>query len=362
MFISEIKIDTYNIPLPEPVEAYAAGVMKSFDLVICRVTNDNGIEGVGYITVHENQGKAIAQIIKDSFVDLLKNKDPRYIEYLWNLMWKKVHYAGRGGPVSFAIAAVDVALWDLKGKYLNEPLWSLLGGFQKNVLCYAGNIDLNFSKDKLLAEATKSLDQGFRAIKMRLGRETLKEDLERLDAMRSHLSSDISLMADANEAWTVNQAMKAFNEIEKFNLVWLEEPIQPDDFEGYKYLRSLGKVPIAAGENLHTLAEMNLLIKHNGVDYVEPDLTTCGGITTYMKVAKLAEINNLPVVSHGVHELHVHLLAACPNASYMEFHAWRIDDYIEEKLSINNGYSPAPDKPGHGVVFDFEKLSKLKID
>ena len=330
MFISEIKIDTYNIPLPEPVEAYAAGVMKSFDLVVCRITNDDEVEGVGYITVHENQGKAIAQIIKDSFIDLLKNKDPRYIEYLWNLMWKKVHYAGRGAPVSFAIAAVDVALWDLKGKYLNEPLWSLLGGYQKNVLCYAGNIDLNFSKDKLLAEATKSLNQGFRAIKMRLGR--------------------------------VNQAMKAFNEIEKFNLVWLEEPIKPDDFEGYKYLRSLGKVPIAAGENLHTLAEINLLIKHNGVDYVEPDLTTCGGITTYMKVAKLAEINNLPVVSHGVHELHVHLLAACPNASYMEFHAWRIDDYIEEKLSINNGYSPAPDKPGHGVVFDFEKLSKLKID
>ena len=362
MFISEIKIDTYNIPLPEPVEAYAAGVMKSFDLVVCRITNDDEVEGVGYITVHENQGKAIAQIIKDSFLDLLKDKDPRYIEYIWNLMWKKVHYAGRGGPVSFAIAAVDVALWDLKGKYLNEPLWSLLGGFQKNVLCYAGNIDLNFSKDKLLAEATKSLDQGFRAIKMRLGRETLKEDLERLDAMRSHLPSDISLMADANEAWSVNQAMKAFNEIEKFNLVWLEEPIKPDDFEGYKYLRSLGKVPIAAGENLHTLAEMNLLIKNNGVDYVEPDLTTCGGITTYMKVAKLAEINNLPVVSHGVHELHVHLLAACPNASYMEFHAWRIDDYIEEKLSINNGYSPAPDKPGHGVKFDFEKLSKLKID
>ena len=204
MFISEIKIDTYNIPLPEPVEAYAAGVMKSFDLVVCRITNDDEVEGVGYITVHENQGIAIAQIIKDSFIDLLKNKDPRYIEYLWNLMWKKVHYAGRGAPVSFAIAAVDVALWDLKGKYLNEPLWSLLGGYQKNVLCYAGNIDLNFSKDKLLAEATKSLDQGFRAIKMRLGRETLKEDLERLDAMRSHLPSDISLMADANEAWSVN--------------------------------------------------------------------------------------------------------------------------------------------------------------
>ena len=158
------------------------------------------------------------------------------------------------------------------------------------------------------------------------------------------------------------QAMKAFNEIEQFNLVWIEEPIKPDDFNGYKYLKSLGKVPIAAGENLHTMAEFNQLISLNGVDFVEPDLTTCGGITPYMKVAKLAEINNLPVVSHGVHELHVHLLASCPNASYMEFHAWRIDDFVEEKLSIKDGYSKPIDKPGHGINFDFEKLKSNIIN
>ena len=183
-----------KIPLPEPVEAYAAGVMKAFDLVICKIDNDNGQQGVGYITVHENQGLAIASIIKNSFVPLLLDKDPRLIELHWKNMWKDTHYAGRGAPVSFAIAAVDVALWDLKGICLNEPIWRLLGGHDKNVLAYAGNIDLNFSTKKLLLGATKSLNQGFQSIKMRLGRETLSEDLKRLEAMRNHLPDNICLL------------------------------------------------------------------------------------------------------------------------------------------------------------------------
>ncbi len=362
MKISKLYVDTFKIPLNEPVKAYAAGIMKAFDLVICKIVNDDGIEGIGYITVHENQGCAISSIIKNSFQNLLLNKDPRFIENLWQIMWRNVHYAGRGAPVTFAIAAVDVALWDLKGKLYNCPLWSLLGGSKKKILCYAGNIDLNFSKEKLLSEADKCLDIGFKAIKMRLGRDNLKEDLDRIEAMRNHLSDNISLMADANEAWRVDQAIIAFKEIEKFNLVWIEEPIQPDDFDGYRLLRSLGKVPIAAGENLHILSEFKTLINMGGVDFVEPDLTTCGGITPFMKIAKFAEICNLPIVSHGVHELHIHLLAACSNSSFMEFHAWRLDDFITGKLKVVDGYSPIPETPGHGIKFDWDKLKSFRIN
>ena len=216
--------------------------------------------------------------------------------------------------------------------------------------------------EKLLNGASKSLDDGFRSIKMRLGREYLSEDIKRLDAMRTHLPDDIMLMADANEAWRIDQAVIAFKEIEKFNLVWLEEPIKPDDFVSYAHLRSLGKIPIAAGENLHTLSEFNQLINVGGVDFLEPDLTTCGGITPFMKVAKLAEINNLPICSHGVHELHVHLLASCPNASYLEFHAWRIDEFIESPLKVKDGFTQAPEMPGHGIIFDFDKLTKFRIN
>ena len=362
MEISKIEVNAYKIPLPEPVEAFAAGVMKAFDLVVCKIINDDGAYGIGYITVHENQGLAIASIIKNSFIPIILKKDPRLIELLWKEMWKATHYAGRGAPVSFAIAAVDVALWDLKGKCLNEPLWRLLGGCKKEVLAYAGNIDLNFTIEKLLNGASKSLDDGFRSIKMRLGREYLSEDIKRLDAMRTHLPDDIMLMADANEAWRIDQAVIAFKEIEKFNLVWLEEPIKPDDFVSYAHLRSLGKIPIAAGENLHTLSEFNQLINVGGVDFLEPDLTTCGGITPFMKVAKLAEINNLPICSHGVHELHVHLLASCPNASYLEFHAWRIDEFIESPLKVKDGFTQAPEMPGHGIIFDFDKLTKFRIN
>jgi L-alanine-DL-glutamate epimerase-like enolase superfamily enzyme len=123
----------------------------------------------------------------------------------------------------------------------------------------------------------------------------------------------------------------------------------------------LGKIPIAAGENLHTLAEFNHLINVNGVDFLEPDLTTCGGITPFMKVAKLAEINNLPICAHGAHDLHVHLLAACSNASYLEFHAWRIDEFTDNSLIIKNGFTQPPDRSGHGIVFDFDKLKKYLI-
>ena len=361
MEITNIEINTYKIPLPEPVEAFAAGIMKAFDLVICRIKNNNDQEGVGYISVHENQGLAIAAIIKNSFKPLLIKKDPRLIELLWKNMWKETHYAGRGAPVSFAIAAVDVALWDLKAKCLNEPLWRLLGGHKNNIIAYAGNIDLNFTKEKLLDGATKSLEKGFQTIKMRLGRANLSDDIARLDAMRNHLPDNINMMADANEAWRVDQAVQAVKEIERFNLVWLEEPIKIDDFKGYAYLRSLGKVPLAAGENLHTLAEFNHLINVNGVDFLEPDLTTCGGITPFMKVAKLAEINNLPICAHGAHDLHVHLLAACSNASYVEFHAWRIDDFTDNSLIIKNGFTQPPDRSGHGIVFDFDKLKKYLI-
>ena len=137
------------------------------------------------------------------------------------------------------IAAVDVALWDLKEKLLKEPLWRLLGGHEKSVLAYAGNIDLNFTIEKLLDGASKSLDDGFESIK-RIWKD-LSEDLKDWMQMKNHLPENVKLMADANEAWRIDQAVHAFKEIERFNLVWLEEPIKPDDFNGYAYLRSLGK-------------------------------------------------------------------------------------------------------------------------
>jgi len=356
MEIDNVQTLLYRIPLPTPIQAASTPVMTEFDLVMVRLRDSEGATGCGYTVLSAGHGQALAAIIDNAFASIVLSEDPRRIEWLWARMWRAHHYDGRGGPVSFAIAAVDTALWDLKGRRLHEPLWRLLGGFRPQVRAYAGNIDLNFPREKLLDGVRRSLAAGYKSIKMRLGKPTLREDVERVAAVRELIGPDIELMTDANEAWRTDQAMRAFHALKEFDLVWIEEPIRPDDYAGYAHLRAHGGVPIAAGENLHTLAEFTALITAHGVDFPEPDLTTCGGITPWMKVAHLAEAHGLPVIAHGAHDLHVHLLAAVPNAAYLEVHGFGLDRFMAQPLQMKDGLAIAPDRPGHGIEFDWEAL------
>ena len=361
MLIDKLQVDTFRIPLPVAMEGASTGIMRAFDMVMVRITIKSGGIGVGYTIMHEGQGPAIATIIDKVFRDILMGQDSRNIEFLWHQMWHRHHYAGRGAPVSFSIAAVDTALWDLKGRVLGQPLWQLLGGFDPRVKVYAGNIDLNLPVQEMLEGARRSIDEGHKSVKMRLGRPKLAEDLARVAAMRNHIGDDIELMADANEAWRIDKAIRATQRLAEFNLVWLEEPLTPDDFTGYAHLRQKSPVPLAAGENLHTLAEFKQLITLGGVDFPEPDLTTCGGITPFMKVARLAEAHNLPLISHGAHQLHTHLLAASPNAAYLEVHAFGLERFMVHPFEIDQGYTMAPDRPGHSIEFDFDALMHLRV-
>ncbi|MEM7504662.1 MAG: mandelate racemase/muconate lactonizing enzyme family protein [Pseudomonadota bacterium] len=363
MKIDRVETTLYRIPLPTPIQAASTSVMVAFDMVMVRVTDSDGATGTGYTVMHAGLGASVATLVRENLAHDCHGDDPRRIEWIWRKLWRQHHYVGRGGAMSFGLAALDTALWDLRGRTLGEPLWRLLGGYSPQVRAYAGNIDLNFPVDELLAGATRSLEAGFKSIKMRLGKPTLAEDVRRVAAMREHLGPDIELMADANEAWRIDQAVRAFRALAPYDLVWIEEPIRPDDYAGYAHLRSLGAVPIAAGENLHTLAEFTALIQAGGVDFPEPDFTTCGGITPWIKVARLAEAHGLPVTSHGAHEIHVHLLAACPNAAYLEFHGFGLDQYMHTgALSVEDSYATASDRPGHGVDFDLEALARHRVD
>jgi L-alanine-DL-glutamate epimerase-like enolase superfamily enzyme len=177
--------------------------------------------------------------------------------------------------------------------------------------------------------------------------------------MRAHLGPDFPLMADANMRWSVDEAIRAARAFQDTNLTWLEEPTIPDDVAGHTRIVRDGGVPIATGENLHTLHEFKQMIEAGGVTFPEPDVTNCGGITVFMKVAHLAEGYNLPLTSHGVHDLTVHLLAAVPNRSYLEVHGFGLDRYIAEPLLIRDGNAIAPERAGHGVSFDWKALAKL---
>jgi L-alanine-DL-glutamate epimerase-like enolase superfamily enzyme len=195
---------------------------------------------------------------------------------------------------------------------------------------------------------------------MKVGRPSLHEDVERVRAMRAHLGLGFPLMADANMRWSVDEAIRAARALADQQLVWLEEPTIPDDVPGQARIVREGGVPIAAGENLHTLYEFRQLIAAGGVTFPEPDVTNCGGVSIFMKVCHLAESFNLPVTSHGAHDISVHLLAAAPNRSYLEAHGFGLDRFIAEPLRMEEGFAIAPDRAGHGVEFDWKKLESVR--
>jgi L-alanine-DL-glutamate epimerase-like enolase superfamily enzyme len=259
------------------------------------------------------------------------------------------------------MSAFDCALWDLKAKRAGLPLWNFLGGNDPAVPCYAGGIDLGLTPDALLEQTDGNLKKGFRAIKMKVGRKRLNEDVEKVAAMRAHLGEGFPLMVDANMKWSADEAIRAARAFAPYDLTWLEEPISPDDVAGHARVVREGGLPLAAGENLRTIWDFRHLIASGGVTYPEPDVTNCGGITPFMKIAHLAEAFNLPVTSHGAHDITVHLLAAVPNRSYLEAHGFGLDRYIASPLDIRDGFALAPDRPGHGIVFDWAGLDSIRV-
>ncbi len=358
--IAALECGFYRVPLPNELTDSMHGVMRAFELITARVRDREGAEGVGYTFTVGRNGGAINDILCREVAEIAAGQDGDRIEFLWNRLWWDLHYGGRGGPTVLAISAFDMALWDLKAKRAGLPLWKLLGGNDPRVPCYAGGIDLELTPDELLRQTDENLARGFRAIKMKVGRKKLSEDLERISAMRDHLGAEFPLMVDANMKWTADEAIRAARAFQPYDLTWLEEPISPDDVAGHARVVRDGGVPIAAGENLRTIWDFRHLIASGGVSYPEPDVTNCGGVTSFMKIAHLAEAFNLPVTSHGAHDITVHLLAAAPNRSYLEAHGFGLDRYIAAPLSIEDGCGIAPDRPGHGIEFDWKNLEPLR--
>jgi L-alanine-DL-glutamate epimerase-like enolase superfamily enzyme len=358
--IATLETGFYRVPLPETLTDSTHGEMRAFELNTARVRDAEGAEGVGYTYTVGRNGGAIHDILARELPELVVGEDADLIEHLWQKLWWALHYGGRGGPTVMALSAFDMALWDLKAKRAGLPLWKLLGGHDPKVPCYAGGIDLLLPLDALLRQTDGNLEKGFRAIKMKVGRAKLAEDVERVRAMRGHLGEGFPLMVDANMKWTADQAIRAARAFQPCDPVWLEEPVPPDDMEGQARVVRDGGLPIASGENLHSLWEFKQLIAMGGVTFPEPDVTTCGGVTPFMKIAHLAEAFGLPVTTHGAHDATVHLLAACPNRSYLEAHGFGLERYIEEPLRLEEGFALAPDRPGHGIAFDWDGLSKIR--
>ncbi|GAB5379496.1 MAG: mandelate racemase/muconate lactonizing enzyme family protein [Aliiglaciecola sp.] len=350
--IRSVQIEHYNIPLAEVLSDAKHGDHTHFEVVVMQITTSDGYEGSGYTYTGGKGGRAIFSLLKDEIKPFILGKDASRIGQLWEDIQFHLHYVGRGGLVSFALSAVDIALWDIKCKRLNMPLWKVAGGANRSTKCYAGGIDLNFSELKLLNNIQSYLDAGFDAVKIKVGKPNVREDVERVKAVRKLIGDKREFMVDANYSMSVGQAIKFANEIESENIVWFEEPTIPDDYEGYAQIACQTTIPLAMGENLHTIYEFKEAFKTAKLGYVQPDASNIGGITGWLKVAHLAYANNVPLCSHGMHELHVSLMSSQPHAGSMEVHSFPIDQYTTHPLKIENARAVAPDSPGTGVWFD----------
>ena len=339
------------------------GAQRAF--VTLEMTTDEGIDGIGLTFIPALSTNPLVPALKsavDALAELTIGQDPMEIEGIVEGLKQATSGSGPGGVLSLALAAVDIALWDIKGKALGQPVATLLGGYRRRVPTYASGALMRPVNVERLAEIGPLLvEKGFRQMKTQMGAEpTAGREVERIRVLREAVGEDVDLMCDINQLWSVNQAIDIGRRVEDYHLYWLEDVVAHDDYQGLAKVADALHTPIAAGEYVYGINPFRQMIEAGSVDIVMIDLLRVGGITPWRKVAAMAEAFNIPVVSHLVPEIHIQLMAAIPNGLTVEYMPWTLE-LFEETPRFVDGCLEVPDKPGLGLAFDQEALNRYEV-
>jgi L-alanine-DL-glutamate epimerase-like enolase superfamily enzyme len=331
------------------------------EFVVLELNTDDGLTGIG-VTFF---GGAIWRALKaavDALSELIIGEDPTRTEAIAATLRRAAGSSGPGGIFTLAHSAIDIACWDLKAKAANLPLALLLGGVRERAPTYAsGAMPRDLGLPYLEKAGPNLIEMGFREMKMNCGSEmSISESVERVRIVREGIGPDIKLMCDINQMWSVNQAIDIGKRLEEFRLTWLEDPTAHDDFSGLARVADALTTPIATGEYHYGLVPFRHMLEQRSLDIVMIDVLRAGGITQWLKIAGMAEAFNVPVVSHLLPELHVHLITAIPNGLTVEYMPWSLALW-EETPSVEDGQIVVPDRPGHGLQVSAETIRRYTV-
>jgi L-alanine-DL-glutamate epimerase-like enolase superfamily enzyme len=364
MKIASYEATMLNVPEDDPLANTAPrDISGTRPVVILRLRTDNGIEGIA-VTLYGNKlNRALHKMIEE-MCEFVVGEDPLRIEHIvTKLRAATGDPTGSAGMFTLALSAIDIALWDIKGKFLEQPVWMLLGGRRDRLPTYAsGSLRRQLTDDEAQEAAHVLVKKGFKEMKTQMGlsgNPSPREEVRRVEVVREAIGPDIKLMCDINQIWRPEQAIDVGSRAEHVGLFWLEDVTRHDDYQGLARITAALKTPIAGGEYLYGIQPFRQMIAAHSVDIVMVDIARVGGISQWMKVSAMAEAANLPIVSHVMPEVLCHVVSAAPTGLTVEYMPWMLSLY-EETPEVDNGEIVLPRKPGLGLKFDEKTIASYK--
>ena len=358
--IAAVHVRQLQIPFERPLLT-ASFPIPGVDTVLAEVERDDGTRGTAWIFCFGRRRAAVLKAMVEDLAEVVSGEDELMTQQLWEKMTRAVAFIGDRGVAALGISAIDTACWDLAGKVAGLPVHRLVGGYRRRVEAYASQgLWLDRSRDELVDEARSLVAEGFRGMKLRMGLEDSREDLARAAAVRDAIGPDVALMVDVNQGWDAKRAARMGNALEELDLAWLEEPLPFDDVDGYRRLRDALPMPLCTGENNFLRGDFVELIAAGAADVLMPDLMRVGGVTEWLKVARLCEAHRVPVTPHLFTEVSAQLAAASPGVVWLEYQPWW-SPILAAPIGLDDGAVAVSELPGFGIELDEDAVRSYEV-
>lgn len=355
-----VRIEIQQVDLaPKVARSDAIQSFTAQETPIVRITDADGATGTGYAYTIGAGGSSVIALLRDHLAPRLIGREAEMIGQVWHDLFMATHALSVGPLTALALACIDTALWDLRGLRAKLPLWQLAGGARDSIPVYTTEGGwLHIDRAQLVEEAHAAVEAGFAGTKIKVGRPHVTEDLDRLGAVREAVGPAFELMTDANQGFSIAEAIRRAAAFERagLDLAWYEEPLPAEDVEGHARLCAATSIPVAVGESLYHPAQFRDYVARGACRIVQPDVARVGGITPWLAVAHLAAAANIPVCPHFLMELHLPLVCAAQAAAWLEYIP-QLDDIATSRVVVRGGRAAPPQAPGNGIDWDWERIA-----